>query len=115
MINTILLWAIRAVHFLIVIGVIVSVFVPSCVLKDLALIVLIYLMIQYLLGMEKCGLTELEYLILGQDKYQEGFMYRLINPMIRVPENYFNGGLFVLHFIWIGILSYQVLWRRCKI
>ena len=101
-------------HLLIVVGVIISVFVPSCVLKELALIVLIYLMIQYLIGMEKCGLTELEYHILGEDKYQQGFMYRMINPMIKVPENYFNNGLFIFHVIWIGILCWQVIGRFCK-
>lgn len=112
--DTILVWGIRIVHMLIVVAVVISVVVPSCVLKDLALIVLIYLMIQYLLGVGKCCLTELEYMILGQDKYQQGFMYRMIKPVISVPENYFNNGLFVFHIAWIMILCYQVFSRKCS-
>jgi hypothetical protein len=52
-------------------------------------------------------LTDLEYLLLG-DKYKSGFMYRLINPMIKIPEDYFNKYLFCFHITWISILYYQL-------
>jgi len=107
-----LVWLIRIVHLLIVIGVIVSVFINNCRFKQLALVLLIFLLVQYMLGYEKCGLTELEYWILGEKKYKQGFMYRLINPMIKVPETYFSNGLIYAHLLWIAILVYQIYYSK---
>ena len=55
----------------------------------------------------KCGLTELEYLFKGE-KYQEGFIYKTVKPIITVPENYFNNLLYIFHILWIGILWKQL-------
>jgi len=106
---------IKLVHLIIVICVIASVFVPNCKFKQYALVLLIFLLVQYILGFEKCGLTQLEYYILGKEKYQQGFMYRLINPVIRVPENYFNNGLLYFHIIWIAVLIYQMHYSGCSL
>ncbi|XWV25761.1 hypothetical protein QJ857_gp1327 [Tupanvirus soda lake] len=109
-----LVWLIKIVHLIIVVGVISSVFINVCYIKQLALTLLIFLMIQYILGYEKCGLTQLEYWILGEDKYQKGFIYRLINPIIKVPENYFYNGLLYLHILWVIILIYQIYHNNCS-
>lgn len=106
---------IKSVHLLIVVGVIASVFIVNCNLKKLALTLLIFLLIQYMLGYEKCGLTQLEYWVLGEKKYQQGFLYRLINPIIKVPENYFDNGLLYLHMIWIIVLTYQIYYSKCSL
>jgi hypothetical protein len=56
---------------------------------------------QYITNYGKCGLTELEYIIKGK-KYQEGFLYRLIKPIIVIPEKYFN--IYIL----FGLLYYHI-------
>lgn len=104
---------VRILHFLIVLGIVLSVFIYSCKWKKIALLFLLFLLLQYLLGFEKCGLTTVEYVILGEEKYQKGFMYRIVNPIIRVPENYFNNGLLFVHVLWIAILLYQLNSMDC--
>lgn len=104
---------IKIAHLAIVIGLVASIFVNSCIIKELALTLLIFLLVQYAFGFKKCGLTQLEYVILGKDKYQQGFIYRLVNPVITVPEKYFYNGLFYFHILWIVILIYQIRKQRC--
>lgn len=99
---------IQLLHLVIVIGIISSVFINVCLIKQLALTLLIFLLIQYMLGFEKCGLTELEYWIVGEKNHKKGFIYRIVNPVIKVPEKYFYNGLMYLHLLWICILVYQV-------
>ncbi|AGF85083.1 hypothetical protein QJ854_gp699 [Moumouvirus goulette] len=109
--NKFLLKIIKMIHLLIIILVFVSIFIPNCLLKKLVLTLLIFLLIQYIFGIKKCGLTQLEYLLMGE-KYREGFIYRIINPIICVPENYFNDGLLIVHIIWIIILGNQI-YHKC--
>jgi len=98
---------INLIHFIIVLLVVVSPFVNNIVLKKNVLIFLIYLLFQYITGYEKCGLTEFEYLFMGQD-YKHGFLYRIINPLIKVPEDYFNKWLIIVHLIYVFVLYYQL-------
>lgn len=104
---------IKVVHLMIIIGIVAAVFVKSCVWKTIALTLLVFLMIQYICGFEKCGLTELEYYVLGESKYQQGFIYRLVNPLIKVPEKYIYDGKFIIHLLLIGILTWQVFNQNC--
>lgn len=106
---------VKLVHLLLVISVIISVFVPNCCFKEYALILLVLLLVKYILGYNKCGLTQLEYWILGQENHQQGFIYRIVNPIIKVPENYFNNGLLYLHILWIIILAYQLHSNGCNL
>jgi len=98
---------INLIHFIIVFLILISPFVNSLFLKKNVLIFLIYLLFQYITGYEKCGLTELEYIFMGQD-YQHGFLYRIINPLIKVPENYFDKLLIVIHLIYVFVLYKQL-------
>jgi hypothetical protein len=66
-----------------------------------------YLLFQYLTGYQKCGFTQLEYMIMGQE-YEKGFLYRIINPIIKVPEHYFDKWLFVIHILYVFILILQI-------
>jgi hypothetical protein len=99
---------VKLFHLIIIVLVITSVFIPHIYLKQLTIAFLLYLLIQYLTGYEKCGLTDLEYWLMGEKYHQEGFMYRIIKPMIRVPEKYFDNYLFIFHVLWILILAYQL-------
>ena len=103
---------IKLIHLLIIVGLIASVFVKSGQWKQLALTLLIFLLIQYICGFEKCGLTELEYYIMGEN-HKQGFIYRLVNPLIRIPEKYLYDGKFVIHLLLIGVLTYQLSQQKC--
>lgn len=104
---------IRTLHLIIIIAIMLSIIIPNCFLKKLVLTLLIFLLLQHMLGYEKCGLTQLEYLIL-KEKYQDGFLYRLINPMIKVRQEYFYNGVLYAHLAIMCILVYQIYYRRCR-
>lgn len=95
---------IRALHGIICIAIAIAPFVTWKPYRNTACVFLIYLLLQYITGYERCGLTVMEYLILGK-KYESGFLYRLINPMIRVPEHYFDKYLIGVHLFYIYLLS----------
>lgn len=65
------------------------------------------------MGYEKCGLTQLEYWVMGE-KYQQGFLYRLINPIIKVREDYFEKGLVYFHIFLIIVFAYQLYAHKCS-
>ena len=98
---------IKLLHLILVLLIAIAPFYPDKTLKKSVFIFLLYLFFQYLTGYEKCGLTILEYVVMGEN-YQEGFLYRLIKPVINKPEKYFYRKLFIFHIIWIIILGYQI-------
>jgi hypothetical protein len=98
---------IKIFHLILVILITIAPFINNKELKVNVLIILIYLLFQYLTGYNKCGLTELEYYVM-KEKYQEGFLYRIINPIIKVPEKYFDNWLYIFHIIYVLILMYQL-------
>ena len=103
---------IRIIHFIIVLLVLISPFIKNYILKKLVFVFLIYLLIQYISGYEKCGLTILEYAFM-KEKYQEGFMYRIIKPIIQIPEKYFDNYVLFIHFVYIYILYLQLFNKSC--
>lgn len=102
---------IQLLHLILVIGLLASVFVPNIDYKILCLVFLIYILFQYLTNYGRCGLTEIEYLF-KKEKYKEGFLYRLIKPIITVPEKYFDKYLFLIHIIWIVSLIFQIYYMK---
>ncbi len=105
---------IKIIHLIIVLAVIFAPFINNYKLKQTIYVFLIYLLLQYISGYEKCGLTELEYLIMGT-KYEEGFMYRLIKPIIKIPESYFDKYVIIIHLIYIYILHNQLDFMKNKL
>jgi hypothetical protein len=102
-----LLNIIKLFHLIVIIFIVIAPVYPNEQLKKIVFILLLYLFFQYISGYEKCGLTILEYIVMGE-KYQEGFIYRLINPIIKIPEKYFDQYLFYIHCIYIVILYTQL-------
>jgi len=98
---------IKIIHLIIVIGIAISPFINNLIFKKNILVLLLFLLFQYLSGYERCGLTELEYLVMGE-KYKQGFIYRIINPIIKVPEAYFDKWLIIIHVIYTIILYSQI-------
>jgi hypothetical protein len=98
---------IKITHFILVLIIGIAPFINNEYVKKNVLIFLIYLLFQYLSGYQRCGFTELEYLVMGKE-YESGFLYRLINPLIKIPEDYFDKWLFAFHILWICILLKQL-------
>lgn len=106
-------WLIRGVHLSIVVFMFISVFINNKRVKEVALLLLGYLLIKYLTGHKKCVLTELEHKVLGEENYEKGFLHQLMFPTSNIPENYFNNGLLIIHLLWIVILVYQLSSMDC--
>lgn len=102
-----IVYIIKLAHLLLVLYLFSSIFIKDKLTKIKATGILLFLLFHYVTNYGKCGLTEIEYLIMGE-KYQEGFLYRLIKPVISLPEKYFEEYLFIIHIIWLGILLYQI-------
>ena len=98
---------IRMIHLIIIILVAISPIIDNNIIKKYAFIFLVYLLFQYITGYKQCGLTKFEYIIM-QDKHEEGFLYRLINPMITVREDYFENYLLIIHICIIVLLFIQL-------
>ena len=98
---------IRVAHFLIVIAWLASIFVPNAAYKNAAVLFLLFVLFQFSTNYGKCGLTQLEYWITGRE-YENGFIYRLMNPYLKVTEDYFDKGYYIVHISYIFILLYQL-------
>ena len=102
-------YLIKIIHFIIILIIVLSPGINDYDIKKLVLGFLLYLLFQYMTGFNKCGLTELEYYVIGE-KYKEGFIYRIVNPMIQVSEHYFDKCLYIVHIGLIIILVSQITW-----
>lgn len=98
---------IQLLHLILIITIFISVFISDLKLKKLSITFLLFIFLQFITNFGKCGLTELEYAIRGE-KCKEGFIYRLVKPIITVPEKYFDQHLYWIHVLWILILGYQL-------
>ena len=98
---------INLLHGLFIFGLFISVFIDNYQIKNIALSLLILILIQFITNYGRCGLTEIEYLF-KREKYKEGFIYRLVKPIITMPEHYFNKYIHILHILWIIILWQQI-------
>lgn len=98
---------IQLLHIILIISIVSSVFIDNIEVKKFILSILMLLFIQYVTNYGRCGLTEIEYMILGE-KYKEGFIYRLIKPVIDVSEEYVEYNIIILHTIWMFILYFQI-------
>jgi hypothetical protein len=103
----IILLIIKLLHLLLIIFLLSSIFINNKKNKKYALIILIFLLLQYITNYGKCGLTQFEYLIM-QENYKNGFLYRLINPIIQKDEKYIDYYYYIFHLLWILILVYQL-------
>ena len=107
MINKTISCIIYILHLILVISLVTSIFINNNTFKHMSLIILIFLLFHYVTNNSMCVLTELEYYF-KKEKYQEGFLYRLIKPVLTTPEEYVNKYLYLLHILWIIILFIQL-------
>jgi hypothetical protein len=102
-----ILFLIRFIHLILIITIIFSIFIDNNKIKEFTLYILLILLLQYITNYGKCTLTQLEYLIM-QENYKNGFLYRLINPVINIDEKYFDNSYYIIHVLLIIILIYQL-------
>ena len=106
-INTNLVMCINTLHYILILFILIAPFIPILWIKEYILTLLLFMMFHYITNYGKCGLTQMEYLVMGE-KYKEGFLYRTIKPVITVPEHYFDSFLYILHIFIIIILTIQL-------
>jgi len=99
---------IDTIHIILIITVIVSPILTSCLIKELVLILLVFISIHYITKYGKCGLINIERYFLG-DNFKNGIVYRLIKPVISYKNNIFYENFFWLIIIYILILYYQLI------
>lgn len=99
--------AIQALHLALVVGVVVSPFIPVLLYKQYALAFLLFLVLQFFLNHGECGLTTIEAVVLGE-KRVDGFLYRLINPIVRFNHTEFYHYIRLYHATYILILIGQI-------
>jgi hypothetical protein len=103
---------INTIHIILVVIIAFTPIVKSCLLKELVLILLIFVSIHYITRYGKCGLINIERYFLG-DNFKNGIVYRLIKPVISYKNNFFYKNLFWLIIIYIFIIYFQ-LNKNCK-
>ena len=84
-----------------------SPFIDDCFIKQLILLLLIFITIHYLTKYGKCGLINIERFFLG-DNFKNGIVYKLIKPVISYKNNIFYEYFFWLIIIYIFILVHQI-------
>jgi len=93
---------IRFIHFLLVGFIIIAPFTNNKSLIDINIVILGFLSLKWITGYERCGLTDLEYAVSGEE-YGEGFLYRLLNGVTKMEENKFNVFVISLTVLWLII------------
>jgi hypothetical protein len=87
--------------------------VTDCYLKKLILIIIVFLLFQYLLKYGKCGIINIERFFL-KEKFKEGFFFKLIKPVICYKRNIIYKNYFMLIIIYILILFSQLKIAGCS-
>ena len=88
-----------------------SILLPYYELKKISLILLLFTLFQYITNYAKCGLIELDFLLNG-DKYKDGYLYKIIKPLFKPPNDYFEGKYYWYNLLLILILTQQIMFNK---
>lgn len=99
-------------HIILFCWIVFSPFANNCLYKKAALIFILFLIVQFISKYGKCGLINIEKFFL-KDKFKEGFIYRLIKPIISYKINPFGGKYFNLILVYVIILIIQLYKAKC--
>ena len=99
---------INILHIIFIFIIFMSPFIDDCFIKQLILLLLIFITIHYLTKYGKCGLINIEMFFL-KDTFRNGILFKTIKPIISYKNNIFydNYGTFIL-FIYMIILIQQI-------
>ncbi len=106
-----LIYIIRFIHLLLLLFILFSPFYSKRYLK-ITIILLLYILYKWYID-GSCGLTVLEYYLMGYEKEAHGFIYRLVNPLISIPEGLFAEYLNYFTITWLLLLIIIYFYRYC--
>ena len=93
--------------------------ITDCYIKKLILILMMFLSLQYVSKYGKCGLINIERFViekvLEKKNFKEGFVYRLIKPLICYKQNIIYKNSFSLIIIYMVILYIQLEKAGCDL
>jgi hypothetical protein len=93
-------------------GILVSPIVDDIQLKKIALILLGFIVLHFITKYGKCGFISIERYFL-KDKFRDGFLFKLIKPVISYKNNMFYHYFFHLMIIYLIVLYFQ-LYKESK-
>ena len=108
--NDIILFFHIALFYIIALGPVIT----DCYLKKVILIFIMFLCLQYVTKYGKCGLINIERFFL-KEKFKEGFVYRLIKPIVCYKQNIIYKHYFPLIIIYMIILYVQLEKAGCNL
>ena len=88
--------------------------ITDCYLKKIILILIMFLCIQYVTKYGKCGLINIERFFL-KEKFKQGFIYRLIKPVVCYKQNIIYKNYFKLIIIYMLVLYLQLEKAGCNL
>lgn len=99
---------VKLLHYIIIFFIIIIPFTNNEKYIELNILFLSYALLKWVFGYNKCGLTQLEYL-LNNKPYGEGFIYRHLNKIFLMDECETNKMLNIVTFIWliVNIIIYK--------
>jgi hypothetical protein len=93
--------------------------ITDCYIKKLILILMMFLSLQYVSKYGKCGLINVERFfiekVLKKKNFKEGFIYRLIKPLVCYKQNVIYQNSFSLIIIYMVILYIQLEKAGCDL
>ena len=92
----------------------ISPLITDCEIKKIILVLMIFLFIQCVSKYGKCCLINIEKFFL-KEKFKQGFIYRLIKPLICYKQNIIYKNYFELIIIYILVLCFQLKKANCNI
>jgi hypothetical protein len=101
-------------HTCLFLGIVISPFVNDCDYKRLVLILLSFLLLHFYLKYGKCMLINFERFFLGE-KFKEGFIFRLIKPVICYKRNIFYKDFYYLIVFYCVLLYIQLKLNNCNL
>lgn len=101
-------------HIVFYCGIAFSLFINECDYKKVILALILFMIFHFITKYGKCGLINIEKFFL-KDKFKEGFIYRLIKPIICYKMNPLGGKYFNLLLIYAIILIIQLYKSKCSL
>lgn len=99
-------------HITLLYGIALSPFINDCYYKNMVFVFLLFVLLQFTLKYGKCGLINIERFFL-KENFKEGFIYRLIKPLICYKINPFYSQFYSILLIYIVILFVQLYTNNC--
>ena len=106
-------YIILLLHIIIFYFLALSPVIDDCRIKFISLILIAFITVQLLTKYGKCGLINIEKYFL-KEKFKNGFVFRLIKPIICYKKNVIYKHYFLVMLIYILVLYIQVKNANCE-